>query len=106
MTKTELITILIRVVFAVVSVILTTVIIPVIKAWYAEHQDDKTLKVIQEAVKALEQEFKGSPGHGKVKKQEVLLYVQKWMENHGIDIDMDTIDKWIEAAVYELNAGK
>lgn len=106
MTKTEIVTILIRIVFAVLGVILTKVIVPVVKEWYETKLDERTQRFIKLAVKAAEQEFKGQSGSGVIKKEQVMGSVLEWLENHDIHVDQKTLSEWVEAAVYELNAAK
>lgn len=96
---------LIKVIFAVIAVLLTKYVIPMIKAWYEEKVDNKIKKVIEEAVQAAEQTIKGS-GKGSVKKEDVLKAVFTFIEKNGYDIDDKTINNMIEAAVFAMNLSK
>ena len=53
------------------------------------------------AVKAAEQIYKES-GMGAIKNK----YVKKFLEEHGVDLDIEQIDVLIESAVWELTNKK
>lgn len=105
MDSTEIIVMVTRVVFAVIGVILTRVVVPVIKQWYENSVRADMKEIIKEAVEAAEQTVKGS-GQGSVKKEKVLKTVVAWLESKGYDIDDKMLDDLIEAAVFGLNKGK
>lgn len=96
---------IIKIVFAVVAVLLTKYVIPMIKAWYEEKVDNKIKKVIEDAVQAAEQTIKGS-GKGSIKKDDVLKAVFAFIEKNGYDIDDKTVNNMIEAAVFAMNLAK
>lgn len=52
------------------------------------------------AVRAAEQSLKDETGE--FKKSEVLSFVCKWLEDNGVKIDMEQLDKLIECAVYTM----
>lgn len=93
------ITDLIKAFFALISVALTTFLIPYIKSRTSAQQQEQIIAWVKLAVAAAEQIYTGS-GRGKEKKE----YVLKWLKNHGLTMDDETIDAMIEAAVHELNA--
>lgn len=90
-------------IIALVGVIITAVLIPYIKTKLTAEKRKTLSALIQTAVTAAEQIYKGS-GRGKEKK----IYVVSLLKSHGIDVDADEVlsevDAMIEAAVYELGA--
>lgn len=99
------VTLLFKIVVAVIFTLITKYLIPLFNAWYEEKVDEKIKKVIKDAVEAAEQTIKGS-GMGSVKKEEVLEMVVEFMEEHGYDIDEEKLNTWIEAAVFAMNLNK
>lgn len=105
MDSNEIIVLITRIVFAVIGIVLTKVVIPVIKQWYENNVRTDIKAVIKEAVEAAEQTVKGS-GKGTIKKDKVFKTVSDWMGSKGYEIDEKMLDDLIEAAVYGLNKGK
>ena len=98
----EYILLLVRVITTVVVVILTKHVIPILKEKYQLHVDDKVKRVIKDAVEAAEQTIKGS-GKGPLKKEEVLKYVIKFLDDQNISVNQDILDTLIESAVFAMN---
>lgn len=94
------ITPIIEAVFALISVVITVIVIPYIKSKTTAAEQQEINAWVKIAVAAAEQIYKGS-GRGDEKKQ----YVLNWLKEHGITVDEGAIDALIEAAVYELNNG-
>lgn len=92
------ITIIIEAFAGVILAILTTVIIPLVKARTTEQQQAQINTWVRIAVAAAEQTFSGS-GRGAEKK----AYVLAFLEKQNLTVDMNKIDAMIEAAVYEIN---
>lgn len=84
-------------VIALLSAVVTGVVIPWVRAktTFAQHQ--KLTAWVSIAVQAAEQLYKGS-GRGQEKKE----YVVSWLNERGITFDEETVDAAIEAAVYGL----
>lgn len=95
------ITTVIEAVIALIGVIITAVIVPLIKGKTTAEQQAVMLAWVRVAVMAAEQIYHGS-GRGKEKKE----YVAAWLKAHNIIIDIAKIDALIESAVHELNKGK
>lgn len=93
---------LIRVVTTVIVVILTKHVIPILKEKYDQHVNDKIKNIVKDAVEAAEQTIKGS-GKGSLKKEEVLKYVVKLLDDQNIPINADIINTLIESAVFAMN---
>ena len=83
---------------SLLSVIITCCIVPWIKAKTSSEERESALELISEAVCAAEQIFTGS-GRGEEKKQ----FVINWLNDRGISIDEDTVNAFIESAVYVMN---
>lgn len=96
---------IVRGIFAVVAMLLTRYVIPLLKAWYESKVDEKIKKVIKEAVEAFEQTIKGS-GKGPLKKEEVVKYVTEALSKAGISVDEKKLDVLIESAVFAMNSQK
>lgn len=105
MDSTEIIVLITKIIFAIIGVILTKVVVPVIKQWYENNVREDIKAVIKEAVEAAEQTVKGS-GKGIIKKDKVLKTVSDWIKSKGYNVDDELLDDLIEAAVYGLNKGK
>lgn len=94
------ITPIVEAVLAVLSAIITCVLIPYIRSKTSVTQQSEISAWVKIAVAAAEQIYNGS-GKGAEKK----AYVIAWLEDHGIYVDESKIDAMIEAAVYELSQG-
>lgn len=92
---------------ALISVIITVYILPKLRAYLQEKlsaEQRKTLaEVVGIAVKAAEKLY-GSK-MGVEKKQYVLDYLEDYLENKGIQFDIDEVENLIESFVYELSGG-
>lgn len=101
---------IIRIVVFAVFMIASKYIIPLAIIWLksriSENQYQLLIAVINSAVHALEQEFKGQTGQGSTKKEQVTAYVKEYCEKHGIDISDEQISTLIEAAVFGMNQKK
>lgn len=84
-------------VIALLSAIVTGVVIPWVRAKTTLAQRQQLTAWVAIAVQAAEQLYKGS-GRGQEKKE----YVVAWLNERGITFDKETVDAAIEAAVYEL----
>ena len=84
-------------VVTLLGLIITTFIIPYIKAKIGAEKLNKLLTYAAIGVKAAEQIFKET-GMG-VKKKE---YVSKFLAEHGFILDGDELDVVIESAVFEM----
>lgn len=101
---------IIRIVVFAVFMIASKYIIPLAITWLksriSENQYQLLIAVINSAVHALEQEFKGQTGQGSTKKEQVTAYVKEYCKKHGIDISDEQISTLIEAAVFGMNQKK
>lgn len=97
--------IILKLVVSVVAALIAYYVIPVLKAKIKEDKYAELISIIEVAVKAAEQTTKG-PGAGPLKKDNVVIFIRNWMNQHGIEISSDQLDQLIEAAVFELNKGK
>lgn len=94
------ITTIIEAVFALIAVVVTSIVIPYIRSKTTAAQQAEINGWVSIAVAAAEQIYVGQ-GRGTEKKQ----YVLNWLAAHNITVDSDKIDAMIEAAVYELKNG-
>lgn len=84
-------------VITLVSLVITVILIPLIRAKLTEAQNQKLTMWVNVAVAAAEQLFRES-GAGEKKK----LYVLGFLRSKGYTYDSDTVDVMIEAAVQQL----
>ena len=89
---------ILQVVLALVSVVVTGIIIPLIRAKVSKTDLEKALVIADIAVKAAEQIYKES-GKGPIKKKYVIEYLRK----SGLNLSDEEINALIEATVKELN---
>ena len=80
-----------------IAAVITCVVIPLIRSKVTDAQFEKIKMYVSIAVKAAEQIYVGN-GRGTEKKQ----YVVEYLEKLGLKIDAETLDKLIEAAVFDL----
>lgn len=90
-------TTIIEAVFALIAVIITSIVIPYIKSKTTKEQQAEIAAWVKIAVAAAEQIYIGS-GRGPEKK----AYVIEWLAARKIKVDADKLDAMIEAAVYAL----
>lgn len=105
MSNSELATLIIKTVFAVISIFLTYYIIPWFKSMYQLNTDAKFKKFLNDAVKAAEQTIKEDKS-GPKKKEYVLRNAKKWLSDSGLDISDEALNALIESLVYDLNNAK
>ena len=80
-----------------IAAVITCVVIPLIRSRVTDAQFEKIKMYVSIAVKAAEQIYVGN-GRGAEKKQ----YVVEYLEKLGLKIDAETLDKLIEATVFDL----
>ena len=83
---------------ALISLLLTTVLIPLIHSKTTAEQRMALLELIDDAVTAAEKIFPDS-GQGLRKKK----FVIEWLHDRGVSIDPDELDALVESAVYALD---
>ena len=96
---------ILKAVVSVCAALITAYVIPYLKTKLADAKYERLLKIVVTAVEAAEQTFKKA-GQGAVKKDDVLVFVTKWMVDHGINITQEQLDRLIEATVFEMNKEK
>lgn len=84
-------------VITLITALITTFLIPYIKAKLDTEKYEKLCMWVQVAVEAAEMIYNG-PGRGEEKK----AYVKACLEAHGYTLDVDEIENMIESAVYQL----
>ena len=91
------ITNIIKLVFAILSAVLTYFVIPYIRAKTNDSELESLKSYIRAAVHAAEMLYKES-GMGKNKKE----YVVEYLKELGYSVDINEIDALIEGAVFDL----
>ena len=92
-------------VVAVCGFVLTGAILPYIQQLIKNSKYSDVYDIVETAVQAAEQKCK-TPKQGKAKKAEVYSFVSHWLDNEGIKISEDEIDRIIESAVWCMNNGE
>lgn len=95
--NSDQIVIIIQALVPIISIILTAVIIPLIRAKTTTAQRENMAFWVESAVLAAEQIY-SSPQMGKFKKE----YVSKFLAEKGINLTLEEVDVLIESAVNEL----
>lgn len=94
--------IIVKIIFSIVLILVSTYLIPYLKTLRDDVRWQKLINMVEAAVNAAEQTIK-EPGSGKEKKEMVVKFVTKWMEEQGISVTEDEVDALIEAAVKKMN---
>lgn len=89
-------------VITVLGIILTQNIIPYVKSLIKSSEYANVYDIVEMAVRAAEQKC-AAPKQGKAKKADVYAYISQWLNEKGICLTEDDIDRLIEAAVYSMN---
>ena len=90
---------LLNIVISIAAALITLYLIPYLKSQTSTKQMDELVNMISIAVQAAEQTVRG----GKMKKAEVITFISGRMNNKGIKITDEQLDKLIESAVYSMN---
>lgn len=93
----EITTIIIKAVLAIISVVITTVLIPYLKEQLGDKKFDELTTFIEYAVRCAEQMY--TPDQWKEKKEYVSMRVTKKAREMGIEISESDIDLIIEGMV-------
>lgn len=105
MNNSEMAILIIRAIFAILGVIITYYIIPILKTTYETNTDAKFKKFVNDAVKAAEQTIKENKSG--IKKKELVISMAKiWLDKKGISMSEEDLDILIESLVYDLNNSK
>lgn len=96
---------ILKIVVSVAAALIAYYLIPVLKEKVKEAKYSDLVKAVSIAVEAAEQTFKES-GMGKVKKEDVLEFITKWLNDNKVEISVEQLDKLIESTVFQLNKGK
>ena len=89
----------VQAIIALVAVLITTFLIPWIKANYSAKQIEKAQYWVDVAVRASEQILKAADPDGSKRK----AYVEAFLASKNLKLDVESIGNMIEAAVIELN---
>lgn len=93
--------IVLKIVVTIATALITSYLIPLIRAKLNGAKYAILLATVDIAVRAAEQTLSGE--YGQVKKDVVVKYITDWMIAHGISITQNQLDQIIEAAVYSIH---
>lgn len=102
MSNSELITMIVKIIFAVLSVAITYYLLPFLESLKENYTDEKFKAFLNESVRAAEQVIKGN-GKGSEKKDKVLKEVSVWLLKNKIEISETELNNMIESLVYDMN---
>lgn len=102
MNDSELVTLVVKIIFAVVSVAITTFVIPFLNELVLKYKNTRVESFVKESVQAAEQVIKGDK-KGKEKKEKVIELVSNYLKKYSIDISSEEISNLIESAVFAMN---
>ena len=102
MSDSEFVTLIVKIVFAVLSIVFTTYVIPFLSAITEKYKDSQFEKFVYDSVKAAEQVIKGDKT-GPEKKAKVLKAASEWLKTHHVEMSEQEIDNLIESLVYTMN---
>lgn len=102
MSNSEMAALIIKILFAVLSIFLTSYVVPFLEELTESYRNTKIENFVRKSVEAAEQVIKGSK-KGKEKKAKVLESVSKWLKSKNIDLSEEEIDEIIESIVYAMN---
>ena len=86
-------------IIGLIGAVLTTVIVPYIRAKTTKQQRENIYTVIQSAVWAADQMFKASDPTGGARNK----WVMQQLKNIGLDVSEEDVVRMVEEAVQELN---
>lgn len=95
------ITPVVNAIIALLGVIITCFVIPLVKSVHSKIEDERIQKAVDAACKWAEQTLKNVSGSEK--RRRVLEYMQTWLEARGYTYDIDQLDIYLEASVFDLN---
>lgn len=96
----ELIDLIVKCVFAVVSVIVTTYIIPLLKSYIESQKLDDLMIFIEKCVQSAEKLY--TPEERKIKKDYVRQLALNKLNSLGIEMTAESLDALIEGFVKEV----
>ncbi|MBQ3151486.1 MAG: holin [Clostridia bacterium] len=86
---------------ALAGTLITTFLVPYLKARLTERQQDALSLLVKTAVEAAEQIFKNEQSSGDKKR----AFVRDFLYNNGVTADDEKIVNMIESSVYNLHKG-
>lgn len=93
--------IILKYVLTICAALITAYAVPYLKTLKEDKHYAALVSMVEVAVRAAEQTFRKS-GQGAAKREEVMKYVQLWMDKHGMKISYEQLDQLVEACVYQL----
>lgn len=96
---------LIEAIIALVAVIITAYVIPMLKKKMSAEEYELLMKIAEQGVLAAEQIMSGSK-LGKEKKEYVINYIKTTLKEKNMTVNMEDINTAIEAAVKQMNEAK
>ncbi len=102
MTKAEIITLIVKIIFALISVTLTSFVIPYLRTLTEKNMDARLTNFLKDSVRAAEQTIKGS-GKGEEKKAKVLQAASEWLKKYSIELSEQELSDMIESLVFAMN---
>lgn len=102
MSDSEVTSIVVKLIFAVLTTAITYYVIPFITELTEKYKNERFENFVSDSVLAAEQVIKGS-GKGAIKKEKVLNEVTEWLKKHDINVSEEVINTMIESIVFTMN---
>lgn len=102
MSDSEVTSIVVKLIFAVLTTAITYYVLPFIAELTEKYKNERFEGFISDSVLAAEQLVKGS-GKGAIKKERVLKAASEWLKKYHIDISEEELDTLIESIVFTMN---
>lgn len=102
MSDSEVTSIVVKLIFAVLTTAITYYVIPFITELTEKYKNERFENFVSDSVFAAEQVIKGS-GKGAIRKEKVLKAASEWLKKYNIDISEEELDTMIESVVFAMN---
>lgn len=89
-------------VLTVLGIVITKNVIPYLKSLIKASEYSDAYDMVETAVKAAEQKCT-APKQGKAKKADVYAFISHWLDDKGIHLTEEEIERIIECTVWSMN---
>lgn len=94
--------VIMKIVLSICIIIISTFVVPYLKSLSDNVRWQKFVNMVCDAVEAAEQLIK-EPGSGVKKKEMVIAFIKKYLDEAGINVTDEELNILIEAAVKRMN---
>ena len=94
---------ILKIVVSIVAALIAVYAVPYLKALKDNEKYSSVMDMVEVAVYAAEQTIKTG---GIAKKNEVMDFMHKWLNDNGIKMTTEQLSQLVEAVVFQMNSGK